>query len=120
MLPTEQVGSIPRPTALIQGIQDFEARRISQAQLNELYLAAVQETISALGSHRFAVITDGEQAKHSFATYPSTLHILAPDGMPISFVDGHIRNFPRIYRQRRMRVPGATFQFTMQPCSWQE
>jgi hypothetical protein len=48
MLPTEQVGSIPRPTALIQGIQDFEARRISQAQLNELYLAAVQETIQRL------------------------------------------------------------------------
>jgi GAF domain-containing protein len=30
MLPTEQVGSIPRPAALIQGVHGFEAGRISQ------------------------------------------------------------------------------------------
>src|SRR5437870_8901077 len=97
MLPTEQVGSIPRPAALIEGIQGFEAGRISQLELNALYHAAVQETVQRLEATGSPVITDGEQAKHSFATYSIYgLETLAPDGMPISFADGHIRNFPRI------------------------
>src|SRR5256885_14531986 len=96
-LPTEQVGSIPRPAALIEGIQGFEAGRISQAELNALYHSAVQDTIQRLEATESPVITDGEQAKHSFATYSIYgLENLALDGMPISFADGHIRNFPRI------------------------
>ena len=95
MLPTEQVGSIPRPAALIEGIQGFEAGRISQPELNALYHSAVQDTIQRLEATGSPVITDGEQAKHSFATYSIYgLENLAPDGMPISFADGHIRNFP--------------------------
>src|SRR5947199_8645143 len=97
MLPTEQVGSIPRPAALIEGIQDFEARRISQPELNALYHSAVQDTIQRLEATGSPVITDGEQAKHSFATYSIYgLENTAPDGMPISFADGHIRTFPRL------------------------
>src|SRR5438552_745859 len=97
MLPTEQVGSIPRPAALIEGIQDFEARRISQPELNALYHSAVQDTIQRLEATGSPAITDGEQARHSFATYSIYgLETLAPDGMPISFADGHIRNVPRI------------------------
>jgi 5-methyltetrahydropteroyltriglutamate--homocysteine methyltransferase len=96
-LPTEQVGSIPRPAALIQAIQGFEAGSISQPELNALYHSAVQDTIQRLEATGSPVITDGEQAKHSFATYSIYgLENLAPDGMPISFADGHIRNFPRI------------------------
>ena len=96
-LPTEQVGSIPRPAALIEGIQGFEAGRISQPELNALYHSAVQDTIQRLEATGSPVITDGEQAKHSFATYSIYgLENLALDGMPISFADGHIRNFPRI------------------------
>ncbi|HWO01325.1 MAG TPA: cobalamin-independent methionine synthase II family protein [Blastocatellia bacterium] len=97
MLPTEQVGSIPRPAALIEGIQGFEAGRISQPELNALYNSAVQDTIQRLEATGSPVITDGEQAKHSFATYSIYgLENLAPDGIPISFADGHIRQFPRI------------------------
>jgi len=96
-LPTEQVGSIPRPAALIEGIQGFEAGRISQLELNALYHSAVQDTIQRLEATGSPVITDGEQAKHSFATYSIYgLENLAPDGMPISFADGHVRKFPRI------------------------
>src|SRR5205807_2463824 len=92
MLPTEQVGSIPRPAALIEGIQDFEAGRISQPELNALYHSAVQDTIQRLEATGSPVITDGEQAKHSFATYSIYgLENLAPDGMPISFAEGEIR-----------------------------
>ena len=96
-LPTEQVGSIPRPAALIEGIQGFEAGRISQPELNALFDSAVQDTIRLLEATGSPVITDGEQAKHSFAIYSIYgLENLAPDGMPISFADGHVRKFPRI------------------------
>src|SRR3989442_6375122 len=97
MLPTEPIGSIPRPGALIEGVQGFRAGRISQPELNALYDAAVQDTIRRLEATGSPVITDGEQAKHSFATYSiHGLENLSPDGVPISFADGHIRNLPRL------------------------
>ena len=43
------------------------------------------------------IITDGEQSKESFVTYPlQGLENLAPDGIPITFADGHIRHLPRL------------------------
>lgn len=97
MLPTEPIGSIPRPAALIEGVQGFRAGRISQGALSALYDAAVQDTIRRLEATGSPVITDGEQAKHSFATYAiHGLENVSPDGVPISFADGHIRNLPRL------------------------
>src|SRR6266542_2117645 len=97
MLPTEQVGSIPRPAALIDGLHAFEAGRISQPELRALYDAAVQDTIQQLEATGSPVITDGEQGKHSWATYSIYgAENVASDGMPISFADGHVRRFPRL------------------------
>jgi 5-methyltetrahydropteroyltriglutamate--homocysteine methyltransferase len=97
MLPTEPIGSIPRPAALIEGLRGFEAGRISRRELQALYESAVQDTIERLEATGSPVITDGEQAKHSFATYSiHGMETLAPDGVPISFADGHIRVLPRI------------------------
>jgi len=97
MLPTEPIGSIPRPAALIEGVQGFRAGRISQPELNALYDSAVRDTIQRLEATGSPVITDGEQAKHSFATYSiHGLENLSPDGIPILFADGHIRSFPRL------------------------
>jgi 5-methyltetrahydropteroyltriglutamate--homocysteine methyltransferase len=43
------------------------------------------------------MISDGEQAKASFATYPLTgLKNLAPDGVVIPFADGHAHQLPRL------------------------
>src|SRR6202035_4575223 len=43
------------------------------------------------------VITDGEQTKPSFATYPlDGLFNVAPDGVIIPFQDGHTRQLPRL------------------------
>jgi 5-methyltetrahydropteroyltriglutamate--homocysteine methyltransferase len=43
------------------------------------------------------VITDGEQMKSSFATYPlDGAENVAPDGLVIPFDDGHIRQLPRL------------------------
>jgi len=40
-LPTEPIGSIPRPPEFIQGIQGFNAGRISRDELNSLYDRAI-------------------------------------------------------------------------------
>ena len=96
-LPTEPIGSIPRPPALIEGLRGFEGGRISQRELHTLYMSAVQDTIERFEATGSPVITDGEQAKHSFATYSiHGLETLAPDGVPIAFADGHIRILPRL------------------------
>ena len=43
------------------------------------------------------MLSDGEQTKPSFATYPlSGLKNLAPDGVVIPFADGHTRQLPRL------------------------
>src|SRR6185437_67888 len=45
------------------------------------------------------IITDGEQTKPSFATYAiDGAQNLAPDGVSISFADGHTRQLPRLIR----------------------
>jgi 5-methyltetrahydropteroyltriglutamate--homocysteine methyltransferase len=97
MLPTEPIGSIPRPAELIAGMQAFQVGRISQQQLNALFDSALKDTIERLESTGSPVITDGEQGKQSFATYPiQGLENVAPDGIQIQFADGHIRNLPRL------------------------
>ena len=51
------------------------------------------DTISRLEATGSPVITDGEQTKPSFATYPlSGLENLAADGLTIPFADGHTRS----------------------------
>jgi 5-methyltetrahydropteroyltriglutamate--homocysteine methyltransferase len=77
-LPTEPIGSVPRPRELIQGIQKFRAGRISRAELNSLYDRAIRDTIERFEATRSPVITDGEQTKPSFATYP----IHGPGNLP--------------------------------------
>lgn len=97
MLPTEPIGSIPRPTELIDGVQGFQAGRITRQELAELFDCAVRTTIQRFEATGSPVITDGEQAKPSFATYPiDGLHNITPDGIPITFADGHVRHFPRL------------------------
>jgi len=97
VLPTEPIGSIPRPAALIEGIQTFEDGRMSQQELERLYDSAVRDTIQRFEATGSPVITDGEQGKQSFATYSVyKLKNVSPNGIPILFADGHVRNFPRL------------------------
>lgn len=97
MIPTEPIGSIPRPPDLIHGMRAFSAGKISHAELDLLYDAAIRDTIERFEATGSPVITDGEQSKESFATYPlQGLENLAPDGIPITFADGHIRHLPRL------------------------
>lgn len=96
-MPTEPVGSIPRPQALITAVQAARDNRISQKELESLYDSAVRDTIERFEATGSPVITDGEQTKSSFATYPlDGLENLAGDGVPIPFADGHVRQLPRL------------------------
>jgi 5-methyltetrahydropteroyltriglutamate--homocysteine methyltransferase len=82
---------------LIEAARGFQSGRISQAELLPQYDAAVQDTIARFEATGSPVITDGEQAKDSFVTYPiQGLTNIAADGIPIPFADGHIRQFPRL------------------------
>src|SRR5207253_9838856 len=97
MLPTEPIGSIPRPAALIDGVRGFAAGRVSQPELDALYEPAVKDTIQRLEATGSPVITDGEQAKHSIATYSTyCLGHNTPDGIATSLADGPIRSCPRL------------------------
>ncbi len=96
-IPTEPIGSIPRPARLIDAGRDLAAGRISADDYAQLADAAVRETIEQFEATGSPVITDGEQGKPSFATYPlAGLAALAPDGVVIPFADGHTRQLPRL------------------------
>ena len=94
-IPTEPIGSIPRSAELIDAGQDLAAGRITAGDYAKLADAAVRETIGQFEATGSPVITDGEQSKPSFATYPlAGLAALAPDGVVIPFADGHTRQLP--------------------------
>jgi 5-methyltetrahydropteroyltriglutamate--homocysteine methyltransferase len=96
-IPTEPIGSIPRPPELLEGIEAFNAGRLAKAKLDALYEDAVRDTIERMEATGSPVVTDGEQSKPSFVTYPiHGLETLAPDGVTIPFADGHTRRLPRL------------------------
>jgi 5-methyltetrahydropteroyltriglutamate--homocysteine methyltransferase len=96
-IPTEPIGSIPRPAALIDALREFRAGRIGQQELDAVHVEALRDTIRRFEETGSPVITDGEQAKPSFATYPlDGLDNIAPDGVVIPFEDGHTRQLPRL------------------------
>ncbi len=74
-IPTEPVGSLPR------------SKDLSGA-------AAVKDVIARLEALGSPVVTDGEQTKPSFVTYPLAGLALSPEGVVIPFADGHTRRLP--------------------------
>ncbi len=96
-IPTEPIGSIPRPAELLRAIQANAAGQVSSDALDKAYDDAVRDTVQRFEATGSPVITDGEQRKSSFATYPlEGLTNLASDGVVIPFKDGHTRQLPRL------------------------
>ena len=78
-------------------MQQLAAGRISQDQMRALYDRAIRDTIRRFEETGSPIITDGEQTKPSFATYPiHGLETLAPGGVTIPFADGHTRQLPKL------------------------
>jgi 5-methyltetrahydropteroyltriglutamate--homocysteine methyltransferase len=103
-IPTEPIGSIPRPLALIDALLRTDAE---DPALEGLYQSAVADTVQRFEGTGSPVISDGEQRKyHNFWTY--CVHGLpnaAPDGFKIPFAAGHTRRMPKLtagpFRYRR-------------------
>jgi methionine synthase II (cobalamin-independent) len=95
MIPTEPIGSVPRPLALIEAVEHGDS---DNPRLDPLYEDAIRDTIERFEATGSPVITDGEQRKyHNFWTY--SVHGLvntAPDGFRIPFTAGHTRRMPRL------------------------
>lgn len=94
---TEPIGSIPRPAELLQGIIAHASGLLDDQGLDNLFQKALVDTIKRFEATGSPVITDGEQTKPSFATYPiSGMKELDPNGVVIPFADGHTRQLPVI------------------------
>lgn len=93
-LPTEPIGSIPRPPALQDAMAAAADGRIGAEALEASFDEAVRDTLARFEATGSPVITDGEQRKPSFATYPVAGLELAGGGVTIPFADGHTRQLP--------------------------
>ena len=104
-IPTELVGSLPRPMTLQQAYADYDEGKISLGDLQAAQDAAAEDSIKRLEATGEPIVTDGEQRESSFATYNLTDTLagtglaegLAGDGQFFAiFDDGHNRQLPRI------------------------
>src|ERR1700689_2548868 len=87
IIPTEPIGSIPRPLRLIEAVAKTDG---TDPALDSLYDAAIRDTIERFEATGSPVITDGEQRKyHNFGTYcVDGLANTSPDGFKLPFVAG--------------------------------
>ena len=104
-IPTEPVGSLPRPSTLQAAYAQYDEGKIDQAALEAEQDAAVKDSIENQEAAGAPIISDGEQRWSSFATYPIT-DTLAGTGLADNlgaggqyfaiFADGHNRELPRL------------------------
>ena len=104
-IPTEPVGSLPRPMKLQEAYAAYDAGEINFADLEKEQDAACKDSIERMEATGSPVVSDGEQRASSFATYPVTDTLagtgladnLAGDGQYFAiFTDGHHRQLPRL------------------------
>ncbi len=94
-IPTEGCGSVPRPAYLLEAMTAAQEGKLSLEDYASTVVKALTETIAEMEATGSPIITDGEQSKPSFATYPlDGLTNLGPDGVVIPFADGHTRQLP--------------------------
>src|SRR5271154_1789510 len=112
-IPTEPVGSLPRPGSLQQAYAQYDAGQITRDQLETEQDLAVRDSIEHLEGTGAPIISDGEQRWSSFATYAITDtlagtgladHLAGSGGQYFAiFADGHTRQRPGL--------PGAPFRY---------
>ncbi len=104
-IPTEPVGSLPRPMKLQEALAAYDAGKIRHEQLVKEQDAACLDSIRRMEATGSPIVSDGEQRASSFATYPLTDTLagtglaknLAADGQYFAiFTDGHHRQLPRL------------------------
>lgn len=104
-IPTENVGSLPRPMTLQQAITSYDRGEITKEQLTVEQDAAARDSVARMEATGTPIVSDGEQRASSFATYPLADTLagtgladhLAGDGQYFAiFDDGHHRQLPRL------------------------
>ncbi len=104
-IPTENVGSLPRPVRLQEALAAYDAGEITRGELAAEQDAACRDSIERMEATGQPIVSDGEQRASSFATYPLVETLggtgladnLAPDGQLFAiFDDGHHRQLPRL------------------------
>ena len=118
-IPTEPVGSIPRPLKLQQAYADYDAEKITKAQLEQEQNAAVADTIKRFEATGSPIITDGEQRVSSFATYPIA-DTLAGTGLAPHLAPGGntSRSLPMATIASYLKSPAARSATTSMPANW--
>ncbi|HLX30523.1 MAG TPA: cobalamin-independent methionine synthase II family protein [Casimicrobiaceae bacterium] len=98
LIPTEPIGSIPRPQVLLDAIAALGDG--TDERLDGLYREAIKDTIARFEATGSPMITDGEQRKyHNFWTYSvEGLPNTSPNGFRIPFSAGHARRMPMLTR----------------------
>ncbi len=97
LIPTEPIGSIPRSSELLETLKKYHNGEGSIDELTHTYNHALKDTVKRFEATGSPVISDGEQGKSRFATYPlEDLENIANDGIEIQFEDGHSRQLPRL------------------------
>lgn len=109
-LPTEQVGSIPRPSRLQQAVLRAGTGDVTAEELRGFQDDAVVDTLNRLRETGSPIVSDGEQRRTSFAVYPLGEKFSVPHHTDTEvfavFADGHHRVLPKL----------TTFPFRFQ--SW--
>jgi len=104
-IPTELVGSLPRPLKLQEAYEAHDQGEVTFEELQKEQDAAAEDSIKRLEQTGETYVSDGEQRESSFATYPITDTLagtgladnLAGDGQFFAiFDDGHHRQLPRL------------------------
>ena len=129
-IPTEPVGSLPRPAKLQAAYAAYDAGEITKDKLEAEQDAAVQDSISRMEATGSPIVSDGEQRWSSFATYAIT-DTLAGTGLAPNlggggqyfaiFADGHNRQLPRLtggpfqYKTFAADTLAKSIKFTTKP-----
>lgn len=104
-IPTEPVGSLPRPSKLQAAYAEYDEGKIEREQLEAEQDEAARDSIEKMEATGCPIVSDGEQRWSSFATYPVTDTLagtgladhLGPGGQYFAiFSDGHHRQLPKL------------------------
>ncbi|MEJ6489495.1 hypothetical protein PQI23_07160 [Leucobacter sp. USCH14] len=100
-LPTEAVGSLPRPARLQRSVLDAEAGLVDAETLRGEQDRAVRDTLARFAETGSPLVSDGEQRRQSFSSYPLGTSFAGDvrEGPVFAvFADGHHRVIPSLAR----------------------
>ena len=104
-IPTEPIGSLPRPSKLQNAFAAYDAGDITKEALEAEQEEAVKDSIERFEATGSPIIVDGEQWWSSFATYPFMTTMAGtglnsccgPGGQTFAlFPDGHYKAMPKL------------------------